>query len=326
MLAFVIRRFVQSIVVLLVVGLVAFSMFRFVGDPIDNMLGQERTLADIEQLRAKLGLDQPFPVQYFKFLSGAVQGEFGVSYRLGRPVNEIIAERLPATLELAMISGLFALVLGISLGVFTALRRDGFVSHFIMTASLIGVSLPTFLIGILLIWIFAVELGWLPSFGRGDVIDLGWWSTGLLTTSGLKSLILPAITLGLYQMTLIMRLVRSEMLEVLRTEYIRFARARGLTQRAIHFGHALKNTLVPVITITGLQLGSIVAFAIITETVFQWPGVGLLFVNAIQFVDIPVMATYLMLIAFFFVMINLIVDLLYYLVDPRLRVTAARAH
>ncbi len=326
MLAFVIRRFIQSIVVLLVVGLVAFSMFRFVGDPIDNMLGQERTLADIEQLRSKLGLDQPFPVQYFKFLSGAVQGEFGVSYRLGRPVNEIIAERLPATLELALISGLFALVLGISLGVFTALRRDGFVSHFIMTASLIGVSLPTFLIGILLIWIFAVELGWLPSFGRGDVVDLGWWSTGLLTTSGLKSLILPAITLGLYQMTLIMRLVRSEMLEVLRTEYIRFARARGLSQRAIHFGHALKNTLVPVITITGLQLGSIVAFAIITETVFQWPGVGLLFVNAIQFVDIPVMATYLMLIAFFFVMINLIVDLLYYLVDPRLRVTAARAH
>ena len=326
MLAFVIRRLFQSIVVLLVVGLVAFSMFRFVGDPIDNMLGQERTQADIAQLREKLGLNDPFPVQYLRFLTGAVQGEFGVSYRLGRPVNEIIAERLPATLELALISGLFALVFGISLGVYTALRRDGLVSNIIMTSSLIGVSLPTFLIGILLIWIFAVELGWLPSFGRGDVIDLGWWSTGLLTKSGLKSLILPAITLGLYQMTLIMRLVRSEMLEVLRTEYIRFARARGLTQRAIHFGHALKNTLVPVITITGLQLGSIVAFAIITETVFQWPGVGLLFVNAIQFVDIPVMATYLMLIAFFFVMINLVVDLLYYAVDPRLRVTAVRAH
>ncbi len=326
MLAFIIRRILQSVVVLLVVGLVAFSLFRFVGDPIDNMLGQERTLADIEQLRERLGLNDPFPVQYGKFLIGALRGEFGVSYRLGRPVNQVIAERLPATLELAAISGLFALVVGISLGVYTALRRDGFISHFIMTASLIGVSLPTFLIGILLIWIFAVELGWLPSFGRGDVVRLGWWSTGLLTKSGLKSLILPAITLGLYQMTLIMRLVRSEMLEVLRTEYIRFARARGLSQRAIHFGHALKNTLVPVITITGLQLGSIVAFAIITETVFQWPGVGLLFINAIQFVDIPVMATYLMLIAFFFVMINLIVDLLYYAVDPRLRVTAAKAH
>jgi len=325
MLAFVIRRLLQSVVVLLVVGLVAFSMFRFVGDPIDNMLGQERTQADIELLRETLGLNDPFPVQYVRFLSGALQGEFGVSFRLGRPVNQVIAERLPATLELAMISGLFALVVGISLGVYTALRRDGFISNVIMTASLIGVSLPTFLIGVLLIWVFAVELGWLPSFGRGDVVRLGWWSTGLLTKSGLKSLILPAITLGLYQMTLIMRLVRSEMLEVLRTEYIRFARARGLSQRAIHFGHALKNTLVPVITITGLQLGSIVAFAIITETVFQWPGVGLLFINAIQFVDIPVMATYLMLIAFFFVMINLIVDLLYYAVDPRLRVSAAKA-
>ncbi len=327
MLAYVIRRIFQSIIVLLVVGLVAFSMFRFVGDPIDNMLGQERTDADIERLRVQLGLDQPFPVQYAKFLSGAASGNFGVSYRQGRPVATIIAERLPATLELAAVSGFLAIALGVSLGVLTAIYRDGFASHLVMTLSLIGVSLPTFLIGILLIYLFSVELNWLPSFGRGDVVQLGFWSTGFLTASGLKALILPSITLGLYQMTLIMRLVRAEMLEVLRQEYIRFARARGLRDKSVHFRHALKNTLVPVITVTGLQLGSIIAFAIITETVFQWPGVGLLFINAIQFVDIPVMAAYLMLISVMFVGINLIVDLLYYAIDPRLHSDkSSRAH
>ncbi len=319
MLNYVVRRIFQSVVVLLIVGLVAFSMFRFVGDPIDNMLGQERTQADIERLRAQLGLDQPFPVQYWRFLESAVQGNFGVSYRQGRPVAEIIAERAPATLELAAVSGLFAIVIGIVLGVFTAIRRDGWASNVIMTGSLIGVSLPTFLIGILLIYVFSVELDLLPSFGRGEVVNVGGWSTGFLTASGLKALVLPAITLGLYQMTLIMRLVRAEMLEVLRQDYINFARARGLSERVVNFRHALKNTLVPVITVTGLQLGSIIAFAIITETVFQWPGVGLLFINAIQFVDIPVMAAYLMLISVMFVGINLLVDLLYVAIDPRLR-------
>ncbi|WP_299752007.1 ABC transporter permease [uncultured Boseongicola sp.] len=326
MLAYIIRRVAQSILVLLVVGLVAFSMFRFVGDPIDNMLGQERTQADIDRLRIELGLDQPFVVQYYKFLGGAVQGNFGVSYRQGRPVSLIIKERAPATLELAAVSGFLAISIGIALGVFTAIRRDGWTSNVIMSVSLIGVSLPTFLIGILLIYLFSVELDWLPSFGRGEVVDLGWWTTGFLTASGLKALILPSITLGLYQMTLIMRLVRSEMLEVLRQDYIRFARARGLKERSVNFRHALKNTLVPVITVTGLQLGAIIAFAIITETVFQWPGVGLLFINAIQFVDIPVMAAYLMLISVMFVGINLIVDLLYFWVDPRLRADRAGGH
>ena len=320
MLAYIIRRVFQSLIVLLVVGLVAFSMFRFVGDPVDNMLGQERTQADIDRLRADLGLDQPFPVQYWKFLQGAIEGNFGVSYRQGRPVADIIAERAPATLELAAVSGLFAILGGIGLGVFTAIRRDGWAANAIMAICLIGVSLPTFLIGILLIYIFSVELDLLPSFGRGEVVKIGGWSTGLLTQSGLLAIILPAITLGLYQMTLIMRLVRSEMLEVLRQDYIRFARARGLRERAVNFRHAIKNTLVPVITVTGLQLGSIIAFAIITETVFQWPGVGLLFINAVQFVDIPVMAAYLMLISVMFVAINLIVDLLYFAIDPRLRV------
>ncbi|MFY0619995.1 ABC transporter permease [Shimia sp.] len=326
MLTYVIRRVLQSALVLLIVGLVAFSMFRFVGDPIDNMLGQERTDADISRLRAELGLDKPFPVQYYNFLEKAVQGNFGVSYRQGRPVADILVERAPATLELAAVSGFLAISIGIGLGVFTAIRKDGFLANAIMSISLIGVSLPTFLIGILLIYVFSVELGWLPSFGRGDVVKIGWWSTGLLTASGLKAIILPAITLGLYQMTLIMRLVRSEMLEVLRQDYVRFARARGLSARSVNFRHALKNTLVPVITVTGLQLGSIIAFAIITETVFQWPGVGLLFINAIQFVDIPVMAAYLMLISVMFVAINLIVDLLYFAIDPRLRTDGKGAH
>jgi len=259
-------------------------------------------------------------VQYLKFVGNALQGEFGLSLRQVQPVSRLIVERLPATLELSLVAAFFALAAGIPMGIYTALRRNSWLSQLMLAVSLVGVSLPTFLIGILLILVFAVQLGWLPSFGRGDVVQIGWWSTGFLTASGLKALILPSITLGLFQMTLIQRLVRSEMLEVLRTDYIRFARARGLTDRAIHFGHALKNTLVPVITITGLQLGSIIAFAIITETVFQWPGMGLLFIQAVSFADVPVMAAYLCLIALFFVVINLAVDMLYYAVDPRLRI------
>lgn len=320
MLAYIIRRIAQSLLVMLVVALVSFSLFRFVGDPVATMLGQEASQADRAALRERLGLNDPVILQFADYISRALSGDFGISYRLQQPVMDLVLSRLPATLELALISGFLAFTLGILLGVYTALNRHGWLSNTIMSLSLIGVSLPTFLIGILLIWVFAVELQWLPSFGRGEVVTLGSWTTGLLTPSGRASLVLPAITLGLYQMTLIMRLVRAELLEVLRTDYIKFARARGLPNRLVHFRYALKNTMVPVITITGLQLGSIIAFAIITETVFQWPGVGALFINSVQFVDIPVMAAYLMLIALIFVVINLIVDVLYYWVDPRLRV------
>jgi peptide/nickel transport system permease protein len=325
MLAFILRRLVQAFLVMLAVGLIAFSLFRFVGDPVLFMLGQDTTPEDRARITRALGLDQPFYVQYAQFVGRAVRGEFGLSLRQAQPVSKLIAERLPATLELSLVAALFALIGGIGMGVYTALRRDTWLSHAMLAVSLVGVSLPTFLIGILLILVFAVWLGWLPSFGRGDTVALGWWSTGFLTASGLKSLILPAVTLGLYQMTLIQRLVRSEMLEVLRTDYIKFARARGLPDRAVYFGHALRNTLVPVITITGLQLGAIIAFAIITETVFQWPGMGLLFIQAVSFADIPVMAAYLCLIALFFVVINLVVDLLYYVVDPRLRIDRVAA-
>jgi peptide/nickel transport system permease protein len=323
MVSFVIRRVLQAIVVMLSVAFIAFMLFQYVGDPVTNILGQDATPEQRQQLRVDLGLTQPFPVQFAVFVTKAVRGEFGLSLRQGRKVSSLIQERLPATLELSLTAAVLALALGIPMGVYAALRRDTFVSQAMMTASLLGVSLPTFLIGILLILVFAVELKWLPSFGRGEVTALGGWTTGMLSVDGWRHLILPAVTLAVFQLTLIMRLVRAEMLEVLRADYIRFARARGLTDRAVYYGHALKNTLVPVITITGLQLGSLIAFAIITETVFQWPGMGLLFIQAVTFADIPVMAAYLCLIALIFVAINLVVDLLYFAVDPRLRVGGA---
>ncbi len=326
MFAFIVRRLLQALVVMASVAFIAFLLFQYVGDPVVFLLGQDATPEQIKQMRADLGLDQPFFIQYVHFLFNAVQGEFGLSLRQGTKVSTLIVERFPATLELALVAALLALAIGIPMGVYAALRRGTFTSQLFMTVSLLGVSLPTFLIGILLILIFAVMLGWLPSFGRGEVVKMGTWSTGLLTAKGWQHIILPAVTLAIFQLTLIMRLVRAEMLEVLRTDYIKFARARGLSNRAIHFGHALKNTLVPVMTITGLQLGGLIAFAIITETVFQWPGMGLLFIQAVTFADIPVMAAYLCLIALIFVVINLIVDLLYFVVDPRLRVDKGQGH
>ena len=326
MFAFIVRRLAQAVLVMVTVAFIAFMLFQYVGDPVVFLLGQDATPEQVRELRAALGLDQPFFVQFWHFLVNAAQGEFGLSLRQGAKVSRLIGERFPATLELALVAGVLALVVGIPMGVYAALRRGSFMSQVFMTVSLLGVSLPTFLIGILLILVFAVQLGWFPSFGRGDVVQMGWWSSGLLTAKGWHHITMPAITLAIFQLTLIMRLVRAEMLDVLRTDYIKFARARGLTNRAVHFGHALKNTLVPVMTITGLQLGGLIAFAIITETVFQWPGMGLLFIQAVTFAYIPVMAAYLCLIALIFVVINLIVDLLYFAVDPRLRVEKAGGH
>lgn len=319
MIAFIIRRLMQGIIVMIVVALIGFCMFRFVGDPVAQMVGQDTSLEDRAELREKLGLNDPIPVQFARFVSNTVQGKFGISFRLGRPVNELIIERFPATMELAGVAALFALIVGIPMGVYTGLYPKRATSNLFMTFSLIGISLPTFLTGLWLINALTVDVQIFPSSGRGDVIDFGFWNTGLLTWTGLSSIVLPSVTLGMFQLTLVMRLVRSEMLEVLRTDFIKFARARGLADRSIHFSHALRNTLVPVITIIGLQMGSLIAFAIITETVFAWPGMGQLFLQAIQFADIPVMSTYLILVAFLFVVINLAVDLLYYSIDPRLR-------
>ena len=320
MLAFAIRRLLEALVVLLIVALIAFTLFRYVGDPVNQMVGQDATVEDRETIRQELGLNDPVLVQFARFVGNAARFDFGISYQVKQPVVRLIAERLPATLELALAAALFAVALGIPMGVYTGIHRDTWLSKLFLSVSLVGISMPTFLIGILLIYVFSVWLNILPSFGRGAVVDLGFWRTGLLTVSGLKALILPAITLGLFQMTLVTRLVRAEMLEVLRTDYIKFARARGLPERAINFGHALRNTLVPVVTVIGLQLGSIIAFAIITETVFQWPGMGLMFIQAVQTADIPVMAAYLLLVALFFIVINFIVDLVYVRIDPRIRV------
>ena len=325
MLAFAIRRLFEALFVMLTVAALAFVLFRFVGDPINQMVGQDTSLEDREKLRQDLGLNDPVPLQFFHFVSKAAQFDFGISYQVKQPVVKLISDRFPATFELALAAASFALLLGIPMGVYTGIHRDSLLTKTFLTVSLVGISLPSFLIGILLIYIFAVTLGWLPSFGRGEVVTVAGWRTGLLTASGLKAIILPAVTLGLFQMTLVTRLVRSQMMEVLRTDYIKFARARGLSDRAVNFGHALKNTLIPVITIIGLQVGAIIAFAIITETVFQWPGMGLMFIQSVQNADIPVMSAYLMLVAFLFVGINFIVDLLYVYVDPRIRIGGREA-
>ncbi|NNM74372.1 ABC transporter permease [Enterovirga aerilata] len=325
MIAFLVRRVLQAVGVFLAVGVIAFTMFRFVGDPVNQIVSIDTPYEERVKIRASLGLDDPIPVQILRYLGRAATGDFGISYQFRQPVSALFAERLPATLELAFCATIFALGLGVVLGVVSALKRGTALAAALETVSLVGISLPTFLIGILLIYVFSEGLRWLPSFGRGDVVNVGGWTTGFLTTSGLLALVLPSITLGLFQMTLVMRLVRAEMLEVLRTDYIRFARARGLKTRSIHFGHALKNTLIPVITIAGLQLGSVIAFAIITETVFQWPGMGFLFLQAVQNVDIPIMAAYLLLVAFIFVTINLVVDLLYTVVDPRITISGRPA-
>lgn len=320
MIPFILWRLLQSLFVMLAVALIAFTMFRFAGDPVNRMLPENASIEERQDLRKQLGLDSAVTTQLGSFIKGVVHGEFGISYRNKRPVRDLIAERLPATLELVFIAMAISLLIGLLLGVYTALNRHGFSSKMLQVISLIGISTPTFVTGILLILVFSVWLNWLPSFGRGEVVEIGWWTTGLLTASGVKSLILPAVTLGLFQMTLIMRLIRAEMLEILMSDFIRFAKARGLTDRAVNFHHALRNSLMPAVTTAGLQLGSMFAFSIITETVFQWPGMGLLFIQAVNFVDIPVMSTYLMLVSFIFVVINMIVDLLYFVLDPRLSI------
>jgi len=305
---------------MLIVAFISFSLFNFVGDPVNNMVGQEASDERREEIREKLGINDPIYTQFFNFVGNSIKGDFGISYQLKRPVSVLISERMPATLELVFVSALLAIVTGIILGVYTGIHRDTFISNLILVISLAGVSLPTFIIGIMLIYVFSVILGVLPSFGRGEVTDLGFWTTGFLTISGLKALILPSVTLSLFQMTYVIRLVRAEMMEILQTDYIKFAKARGIKKNIINYKHALKNGLIPVITITGINVGTLIAFSIITETVFQWPGMGSLFINAVYFVDIPIMSAYMIMVAFIFVMINFVVDITYYFIDPRIRI------
>lgn len=319
MLVFLIKRIVNAAGVMLAVAFLAFMTFRFVGDPVELMLNEQASQAQRDELRTRLGLDRGFVMQFATFVGNAARGDFGISYRNQQDVFALVAERFPATFELVIVATLLSLALGIPLGVYTAIRRDAWLAKALQFVSVLGVSLPSFALGILFILIFSVWLQWLPAFGRGEVTQIGWWSTGFLTGSGRRALILPSITLSLFQITLVMRLVRAEMLETMRADFIRFARARGLPTRAIHYRHALRNCLMPVITVTGLQIGNLIAFALVTETVYQWPGMGLLFVQAVTFVDIPVMAAYLILVSFIFVTLNTLVDLAYAIVDPRLR-------
>lgn len=322
--AFFVNRLGQTALVVLVAAYVSFTLFRFVGDPVNNMVGQAATLAEREAIRTELGLNDSTPVQFIRFLGSVARGDLGVSYRFGQPVGTLLMERLPATLELSILAMLIATGLGLPLGVWTALNRGSRIAQMLLVGSLVGVALPTFLIGIVLILVFSVWLGWLPAFGRGEVTALGTWTTGLLTWSGLKALVLPSVTLGLFQTTLIMRLVRAEMMEVLRSDFVRFAKARGLRRKTVNYDHALRNTLVPVVTVIGLQFGNLFAFSIIVETVFQWPGLGLLVIQAIQFADVPLLAAYLVLIALCFAVINLVVDLTYAAIDPRVRSDGAQ--
>ncbi|KAA0916032.1 ABC transporter permease [Aquicoccus porphyridii] len=319
MLAFLIKRSANAIFVMLSVSFIAFMIFRFVGDPVELMLNEQATQEQRDELRNRLGLDEPFIVQFGTFVSNAAQGDFGISFRNQQDVLGMIAERFPATFELVIVATLISLVAGIPMGVITAIRRQTWYAEAMQFTSIIGVSLPSFVVGIGLILIFSVWLGWMPAFGRGETVDIGWWSTGLLTHSGRMSIILPALSLSLFQITLVMRLVRAEMLEVLRSDFIKFARARGIPARAIHFRHALRNCLMPVVTMTAMQIGGLIAFALVTETVFQWPGMGLLFIQAVTFVDVPIMAAYLCIVALIFVLLNTLVDITYAMIDPRLR-------
>lgn len=321
MLVFIVRRLANAILVMLAVAMLAFLIFRLAGDPVELMANEQMTQADRDNLRERLGLNDNLPTQYIRFVIHAAEGNFGISYRNGQDVLTLIADRFPATLELVLVATLISLMFGIPLGVLTAIKRGKWYTEGLQFLSIVGVSLPSFVVGILLILVFSVSMGWLPAFGRGDVVKLGWWSTGLLTSSGRAALILPSIALSLYQITLIMRLVRAEMLEVLRSDYIKFARARGIPRWRIYFRHALRNCLMPVVTMTAMNVGSLIAFALITETVFQWPGMGMLFIQAVTFIDIPAMAAYLCIISFIFVVLNMLVDIAYAVIDPRLRST-----
>ncbi|CAM3440640.1 Dipeptide transport system permease protein DppB [Klebsiella spallanzanii] len=316
---FLLRKLFQAAMLLAGVALISFILFQYLGDPVANMLPESATEVERMQLRASLGLNDPVFVQFLHYISRLLHGNFGISYYNQVSVFQLIMERLPATLELVFVAVVISLVVGFPLGVWVAITRNKILREGVQILSLIGVSLPWFLIGIMLIIVFSVWLGWFPSSGRGETVKMGFWSSGLLTASGWRSIVLPSLSLALSMITIIMRLVRTEMLEVMKADYIKFARARGIENYRIWFRHALRNALLPVVTVIGLQIGGLIAFAIVIETVFQWPGMGLLLIQSINYVDVPVLSGYLLFIALIFIVINTIVDLLYYLIDPRMR-------
>ena len=322
MLTFLFKRLVQAIVVMFVISLVAFAIQDNLGDPLREMVGQGVSEAQREVLRNQLGLNDPFMVKYSRFLTHAVQGDWGTSFIFKKPALDIILGKLVATLELVFAATFWIVVISIPAGVYCAIKPRSVGSKLIMGISTIGISVPVFLTAILLMYVFSIELGWLPSYGRGETVNLLGWESGFFTIDGLKHLLLPSIALSSIMLPLFIRLVRAEMLEALSAEYVKFAWAKGLDKNKVWFRHALKNTMLPVITVGGVQIGSMVAYTILTETVFQWPGTGFLFLEAITRVDTPLITAYVIFVGLIFVVTNTLVDLLYGLINPTVKLTS----
>jgi peptide/nickel transport system permease protein len=319
MLGYLLKRLLQSGIVLLVVSCVVFIIMYHSGDPVQLLLPPDATQKQVEDLRRHLGLDRPFFVQYWSFLSNALQGDLGTSFAFNQPAIRLIVERIPATMELAVAAMTLSILLGIPAGMYAAVRPHHWVSRLILSGSLFGISLPVFWLGIVLILIFSVSLAWLPSSGRGATVVLFGWRSGLFTLDGLAHLVLPALTIAVFQLALNIRLVRAGMLEVMLQDFVKFLRAKGLGERRIVLIHALKNIMIPVVTVLGLQLGNLIAFAVVTETIFAWPGMGKLAIDSIHALDRPVVLAYLLVVSVLFVVLNLVVDVVYTFLDPRIR-------
>ena len=313
------ERVLQTLLVLLIISFIAFMLVATLGDPLGLLLPPDATVAERQELIARLSLAQPILLRFWDFLTGVLHGDFGISYRTQDEVGLMIGERLPATLELAFASLLITIFVGLPLGILCGVAPNSLAARAVMFTSIAGITLPNFVVGIVLIAVFSTQLGWLPSFGRGDTVDLGWWKTGLLTLSGWRAIILPAITLAAFQVTFVIRMLRTQLMEVGQSEHIRFARARGLSERQIWFSYAMRNALLPTITMLALQLGNVIAFSVVTESVFAWPGLGSLFLQSVQAADIPVIAIYLIFVGTVFMVLNLIIELCYPLIDPRLK-------
>lgn len=322
--AFMIRRLGQAVIVMLIISVIGFSIQDQLGDPLRELVGQSVSEAERQALRDKLGLNDPFPVQYWRFLTNAVQGDLGTSYFFKKPALDVILAKFPATFELVLAATLIIVLVSVPAGIYCAIHPESWLSRSILGFSIVGISIPVFLTAIFLIYLFSVQLGWMPSFGRGQTLTLPWgWQTGFLTADGLHHLVMPAIALSSIMLPLFIRLIRAEMMEVLRTEYIRFAWAKGLSPWRIWFVHAFKNTLIPVISVGGVQIGTLIAYTILTETVFQWPGMGFLFLEAVDRVDTPLIIAYIIIVGLIFVITNTIVDLVYALVNPTVNLVGA---
>jgi len=325
MFAFILRRIIQSIIVMLVISLVGFSIQHQIGDPVRDLVGERVTPAEREEIREQLGLNDPFYIQYFRFLKNACKGDLGLSFFYKKPALEVIVSKAPATLELVIVTSIILIVTSIPLGIYASIYPKRWLSRFAMAFSTIGVAIPVFLTAIVLIYVFAVELNWAPSYGRGETVKIGgWWETGFLTWDGLRHLILPSISLSSIMLPLFLRLIRAEMMEVLETEYIKFAWAKGLHRPRVWFIHAFKNTLLPVITVFGVQLGIMFAFTLLTETVFQWQGMGFMFLEAVERSDTSLLVAYLVVVGVIFVCVNTVVDIIYGIVNPMVRITGTK--